>query len=444
MSRDRHSIVEIIGRKRDGEALTSEELHWVIASYTADEIPDYQMAALLMAILFQGMNIGELAAWTEAMLNSGDVIDLSHVTNPVADKHSTGGVGDKVSIPLAPTIAACGVSIPMISGRGLGHTGGTLDKLESIPGFRTALNADEFLTVLDREGLVLAGQSRTLVPADRLIYALRDATGTVPSIPLIASSIMSKKLAEGGDALVLDVKVGSGAFMKTIDQARELAETMVGIGTAHGARTSAIFTAMDQPLGHEVGNANEIEESIDVLEGRGPADLTEVVYRLGSEMLLLVGLAADLDAAAEMMDDAISSGRALERFAGVIEAQGGDPSVLTDRSRLPRASREHTIRAGSTGFVSRCDALDIGVASVRLGAGRGRKEDEIDKGVAITVTAKVGDAVNKGDPLAVIRYTDEDRLESALPLLERAWRVADTAPPLPQLVLGHIRPDGSN
>ena len=436
---DQHSIVEIIRRKRDGDTLTSEELHWVIAAYTRREIPDYQMSALLMAILFRHLDGGELAAWTEAMLHSGDVLDLSHLTAPKVDKHSTGGVGDKVSIPLAPIVAVCGLVVPMISGRGLGHTGGTLDKLESIPGFRTTLSPDEFRSAVDTNGVVIAGQSETLVPADRLIYALRDATGTVPSLSLIASSIMSKKLAEDIDGLVLDVKVGSGAFMKTLADAEELAETMVGIGTAHGTHTVAVFTAMDQPLGHEVGNASEIRESIDVLEGHGPADLTEVVFRIGGEMLLSGEIAGDLDQARESMESAVASGRALERFAAMIESQGGNPAVLEDRSLLARAAHVYHVRAPRSGYVVGCDALDIGMAGVRLGGGRESKEDDVDPGVGIAIVRKLGDEVADGDVLAEIRYNDASRLAAATPLLEAAWEIGDESMSPGPLILGEIR-----
>ncbi len=439
MTTDRHSILEIIGHKRDGGALTSDELHWVISAYTAGEIPDYQMSALLMAIVFRRLDHDELAAWTEAILHSGDVVDLSHITGPKVDKHSTGGVGDKVSISLAPIVAACGVVIPMISGRGLGHTGGTLDKLESIPGFRTALTGPEFLAGIDGHGFVLVGQSETLVPADRLIYALRDTTGTVPSISLIASSIMSKKLAEDIDALVLDVKVGSGAFMKTLDDARDLAETMVGIGAAHGTTVVAVFTAMDQPLGREVGNGNEIAESIDVLEGHGPADLTTVIYRLGGEMLVCADLADDLEGAQSLMDEAVTSGRALESFAAVIEAQGGDSEVLANRALLPRAENVFALKAPRAGYVTKCDALDIGVAAVRLGGGRRHKEDAIDAGVGLTIAKKLGETVQEGDLLAEIRYTDAARLAHATPLLERAWEIDDEPPSPHQLILGEVR-----
>lgn len=439
MTTDRYSILEIIGHKRDGGTLTAAELHWVISAYTAGEIPDYQMSALLMAILFRRLDPDELAAWTEAILHSGDVMDLSHIAAPKVDKHSTGGVGDKVSISLVPIVAACGVVVPMISGRGLGHTGGTLDKLESIPGFRTALTSTEFLAGIDNHGFVLAGQSETLVPADRLIYALRDTTGTVPSIALIASSIMSKKLAEDIDALVLDVKVGSGAFMKTLVEARLLAETMVGIGAAHDTNVVAVFTAMDQPLGREVGNGNEIAESIDVLEGNGPADLTAVIYRLGGEMLVCAGLADDLEGTRSLMDEAVTSGRALESFAAVIEAQGGDSEVLTNRALLPRAENVFALKAPRDGYVTKCDAFDIGVAAVRLGGGRQHKDDAIDPGVGLTVAKKLGEMVQEGELLAEIRYTDATRLANATALLEQAWEIGDDPPGPYQLILGEVR-----
>jgi pyrimidine-nucleoside phosphorylase len=308
------NVTELIERKRDGHRLQSDEIAALIADFSADRVPDYQMAAMLMAIVWRGLDDGELAAWTEAMLHSGDVLDFSHIAAPKVDKHSTGGVGDKVSIPLVPMVAACGVAVPMISGRGLGHTGGTLDKLESIPGFRTALDRKEFTRILERTGLVLAGQSETLVPADRRMYALRDVTGTVPSIPLIASSIMSKKLAEGLDALVLDVKVGSGAFMKSREMARDLAETMVGLGAAHGTRVQALITDMSQPLGAAVGNALEMVESLEVLRGGGPADLVEITQRLGSEMLDQGGLTEEPAAARALLQRTIADGSAFAKF----------------------------------------------------------------------------------------------------------------------------------
>jgi len=433
------NVVELIEHKRDGGKLSADEVRWLIAGFTADTVPDYQMAALLMAILLKGLDGEELASWTDAMLHSGDVLDFSHVAAPKVDKHSTGGVGDKVSIPLAPIVAACGVAVPMMSGRGLGHTGGTLDKLESIPGFRTALDPAEFTRLLARTGLVLAGQSDRLVPADRRIYALRDVTGTVPSIPLIASSIMSKKLAEGLDALVLDVKVGSGAFMKDIARSRELARTMVGIGASYGTPVSALITDMSQPLGAAVGNANEIAESVEVLRGGGPSDLVEITYRFGVEMLLMAGVAGDRAAARVQMQRAVSDGRAFAKLEEVVVAQGGDPAVLHDTSLLASAPEETVVTAARGGVVTRCDALDLGVAAVRLGAGRATKEEQIDPGVGFTVCAKVGDEVAPGDPLVRIRWREQRRLAEAMPLVERALVIGDGPATPPPLVHEEVR-----
>ncbi len=434
-----HSSTELIERKRDGGELSADELRWIIAQYTADRLPDYQMSSLLMAIFFCGMSPDELAVWTESMLYSGEVLDFDHLPAPKVDKHSTGGVGDKVSIPLAPMVAACGVAVPMMSGRGLGHTGGTLDKLESIPGFRTALDPDEFRRVLEKHHLVLAGQSETLVPADRRIYALRDATGTVPSVPLISSSIMSKKLAEGLDALVLDVKVGSGAFMKDEASARLLAETMVGIGASHDTPVVALLTNMDQPLGNEIGNANELTESLDVLQGNGPEDLVEITYRLGVEMLLAGGITNDASEARTRLETAVSTGAALDKFAEVIAEQGGNANVVLNRTLLPSASRSHPVAAPIAGVVTVCDALDLGLASVRLGGGRQQKEDDVDPAVGISLHKKVGDPVSAGERLATVAYNDEGRLASALPLIEQAWTIADEPAQSPELVLDEVR-----
>jgi pyrimidine-nucleoside phosphorylase len=372
------------------------------------------------------------------MLRSGDVLDFSHVPGPKVDKHSTGGVGDKVSIPLGPLAAVCGVVVPMMSGRGLGHTGGTLDKLESIPGFRSALDPAEFRQMVELHSLVLAGQSETLVPADRLFYALRDATGTVPSIPLISSSIMSKKLAEGLDALVLDVKVGEGAFMKDLDSARTLAETMVGIGASHGVAVTALLTSMDQPLGREVGNASEIRESVDVLRGAGPDDLTELVVRLTAEMLVAGGLFDSVEDATPRVQDAIASGAGLAKLEQIVEAQDGDPAALTDWSRLPTARHSTTHLAPRSGTVTRCGALPIGVAAMRLGAGRAVAEDTVDPAAGITVLAKVGDRVSAGDALAEIAYNDDDRLQAALRLLEGAWEIEEGPVTVHPLILETI------
>jgi pyrimidine-nucleoside phosphorylase len=419
------TAVELIEHKRDGGTLSPDEISWLIDGYTGGSVTDYQMSAMAMAVFINGLEPDELAAWTAAMLHSGDVLDFSDIDRPKIDKHSTGGVGDKVSIPLAPMVAACGVAIPMMSGRGLGHTGGTLDKLESIPGFRTALDPQEFRAVLDQCGLVLAGQSERLVPADRKLYALRDASGTVSSIPLIASSIMSKKLAEGLDALVLDVKFGRGAFMEEIARARQLAKTMVEIGTAHEVETVALLTAMDEPLGMAVGNANEIAESIDVMRGGGPPDLVEVTMALGIEMLMLCGTADNHDGAREMLEDTRTSGAALETFAKVIEAQGGNPSVVDDPSLLPSAPRSTEISVEQDGYLSTCDALKIGIGAMRLGAGRERKEDTVDPGVGILLLASVGDHVTAGQPVARLSYRHEARLTEALRVLEGAWTVHD-------------------
>ncbi|MEN8234220.1 MAG: thymidine phosphorylase [Actinomycetota bacterium] len=434
-----YSMPELIGTKREGGALAAEELRWIIAEYTADRLPDYQLSAFLMAVIFRGMSQDELAAWTDAMLHSGDVLDLSATDIPKIDKHSTGGVGDKISIPLAPLVAACGIGVPMMSGRGLGHTGGTLDKLESIPGFRTRLDPDEFARQFDRLGIVLAGQSETLVPADRRIYALRDASGTVPAIPLISSSIMSKKLAEDLDGLVLDVKIGSGAFMKDVDSGTELAETMVGIGRSHDTPVVGILTDMDQPLGKEVGNANEMVESIAVLRGEGPDDVTELTMLLGAEMLVLGGVASDTAEARSRLEATVSSGAGLDVFEKTIVAHGGDPRVLEDTTILPSAEYEHTVTADHTGNVERCDALTVGRSAVRLGAGRRAKADEVDPGVGITVLAKVGDSVAAGDPLATIRYNTEAQLNACVPVLETAWTLTDEPQSPRPLILGEVR-----
>jgi pyrimidine-nucleoside phosphorylase len=402
-------------------------------------VTDYQMSAMVMAIFIRGLDQAELLAWTDAMLHSGTVLDLAAIDAPKLDKHSTGGVGDKVSIPLAPMVAACGIAVPMMSGRGLGHTGGTLDKLETIPGFTTNLDPDTFSRILSETGLVLAGQSKTLVPADRKLYALRDATGTVPSIPLIASSIMSKKLAEDLDGLVLDVKVGEGAFMENREQAMALAETLVGIGRSYDLNVVALLTNMSTPLGREIGNANEVAESIAVLAGGGPDDLVEITYTLGSEMLQLAGLAQTDEAARQLLRAAIDSGAAMEKFAQVIEAQGGDPRVIEHPGILPKARYQEELPAPRSGYVTVCDALKVGVAAMRLGAGRERKEDKIDPAAGITIVAKLGERVDEGQPLARMNYNDEGRLAMARPLLKRAFHIATIPAAQPSLILGEVR-----
>jgi pyrimidine-nucleoside phosphorylase len=389
------------------------------------------MSAMAMAILFNGMNADELATWTRAMLHSGESMDFSDIPMRKVDKHSTGGVGDKISIPLAPLVAACGVAVPMMSGRGLGHTGGTLDKLESIPGFTTGLDPDRFREILTKHGLVLAGQSDRLAPADQKLYALRDASGTVPSIPLIASSIMSKKLAEGLDGLLLDVKTGAGALMKEIDRSLELARTMVAIGESYGVNTIAFITSMEQPLGREVGNANEIRESIEVLRGEGPKDVTELTMAFGQAMLILGGV----DGGRERLGEAIESGAAIEKFIDVTIAHGGDPKVIEDTSLLAKAPHEAVVAAPYDGYVTRCDALTIGASSVRLGAGRAHKDDTIDPGVGVTVMAKLGDRVTAGDPLAIVRYSDESRWRAQRQHLTSAWDISSEDVEPPQLVI---------
>ncbi|MFW2338491.1 MAG: thymidine phosphorylase [Acidimicrobiia bacterium] len=432
------TAVELIERKRDGGTLTGNEIRWLIAEYTAGTVTDYQMSAMLMAVFINGLNGEELTVWTESMLTSGEVLELSEVPGRKVDKHSTGGVGDKISIPLAPMVGACGVKIPMMSGRGLGHTGGTLDKLETIPGFRTGFTADQFAILLAEHGVVLGGQSEQLVPADRKLYALRDATGTVPAIPLIASSIMSKKLAEDLDGLVLDVKFGRGAFMEDIDDARRLAETMVEIGDLRGTRVVALLTDMSQPLGREVGNASEIRESIDTLRGEGPDDITELTYALGAEMLIMGEVATSVEEAHGLLEQAVSSGSAMAKFAEIVTAQGGDASVLEAPDTLPTAFNTDIVTAPQSGWISRCDALSIGVGAMRLGAGRERKEDTIDPAVGVTVEAKVGDRVNEGDVLGHIHWNDAYARGVATPLITSAWEISDSPVDAPALIVERI------
>lgn len=428
------TAVELIEKKRDGEALSAEAIEWLIAAYTSNHVTDYQMSAMTMAIFFNGLDDAELSAWTRAMLFSGDVLDFSEIRSPKVDKHSTGGVGDKISIPLAPLVASCGIAVPMISGRSLGHTGGTLDKLETIPGFTTDLNRVAFRSLLESHGLVLAGQSDTLAPADKKLYSLRDATGTVPSIPLIASSIMSKKLAEGLDGLVLDVKTGSGAQMKALADSRHLAETMVGIGNAHGMRTVALITDMSQPLGKEVGNANEIKESIDVLRGEGPADVTELTMAFGEVMLELAGV----EGGRGLLESRIESGHALDKFREVVIAQEGDPAVIDDPTLLPQGRYEASIRSSEAGYVQECDALRIGTVITRLGAGRESMGDTIDPGVGLTVHKKIGDRVAAGDSLTTVVYNDSVLWGEQREALLAAWVVGDERVSPPKLIIERI------
>jgi thymidine phosphorylase len=409
--------VSVITAKRDGRRLPDEDIRWLFDAFAHGQVADEQMSALLMAIFFNGLDAGELRTWTAAMIDSGDRLDLSAIARPTVDKHSTGGVGDKVSLILAPLVASCGAAVPQLSGRGLGHTGGTLDKLESIPGFRAGLSPDEMISVLDRVGCVICAAGSGLAPADRRLYALRDVTGTVESIPLIASSIMSKKIAEGTSALVLDVKVGSGAFMKSLDRARELAQTMVALGEEHGVRTRALLTAMDVPLGRAVGNAVEVTESVAALRGDGPADLMEVTLALAGQMLALAGN-PDADPAA-----AITDGRALAAYRDMVRAQGGDPDAP-----LPQAAHTQVVAAPAGGWLTGLDALKVGTAAWRLGAGRARKEDDVSAAAGIICLAKPGEQVTAGQPLLELRADEPGRFGPALAALDGAITI-EARPP---------------
>jgi pyrimidine-nucleoside phosphorylase len=431
--------VDIILSKRDGRSLTRDEIGFFVDGVTAGSLPDYQASALLMAILLRGMTPDETAWLTDAMVHSGVRVDLAEIPGVKVDKHSTGGVGDKTSLILAPLAAACGVPVPMMSGRGLGHTGGTLDKLESIPGFRVDLSLEEMKTALSRVGCAMIGQTAQIAPADKKLYALRDVTGTVESIPLISASIMSKKIAEGIDALVLDVKTGSGAFMKTEADSRRLAESLVSIGNASGVKTEAIITAMEAPLGRAVGNALEVVECIEVLKGRGPADLVEVSIELTARMLVLGRVAGDRSDAERQARGAIQSGAGLERFRQIVEAQGGDPNVVDDYARLPHVADRHLVAADRAGFVTRLDAELVGRASVALGAGRDRVEDPVDPAVGIMVVAKPGDAVRAGDPILELHFRDRARLDTAARLTGQAITIGDRPPPPARLIVAEVR-----
>jgi thymidine phosphorylase len=410
--------VTLIRTKRDGGPLSDDDIRWLFEAYARGAVADEQMSALLMAIYFQGLSRQELRTWTAAMIASGDRLDLSSINRPTVDKHSTGGVGDKVSLILAPLVASCGAAVPQLSGRGLGHTGGTLDKLESIPGFLTALTPAETIDVLQAAGCVICAAGSGLAPADRRLYALRDVTGTVESIPLIASSIMSKKIAEGTAALVLDVKVGTGAFMRSRDQARELAGTMVALGEEHQVRTTALLTTMDAPLGRAVGNAVEVEESVLALRGHGPPDLMQVTLALAAEMLHLAGIDADPAAA-------IADGRALAAYRAMVRAQGGDPDAP-----LPQAVHAiQALPAPAGGWLTRLDALAVGTAAWRLGAGRERKEDPVSAAAGLICLAKPGDQVRQGQPLVELRADDPERFGRAVAALAGAVTIAPTPPP---------------
>jgi pyrimidine-nucleoside phosphorylase len=429
----------LIAHKRDGGALSDEAIRAVVLGAATGDIPDYQLAALLMAIVWRGLGDRELGAWLDAMVASGDRLRLDRIPGVKVDKHSTGGVGDKISLCLAPLVAACGVPVPMMSGRSLGHTGGTLDKLEAIPGFRTALAPAAFERVLARTGLVLAGQSARLAPADRVLYALRDATATVESIPLIASSILSKKIAEGTDALVMDVKVGLGAFLPEPRQARALARTIVTLGRRAGLRVTALLTAMDQPIGRAVGNACETAEAIEILRGGGPADTRALTVRLGAEMLVLGRRARTLRDGAARIEAAIASGAGLRALRRCVQLQGGDVRCIDAPERLPRAPLTATLRARATGWITRLDAGAVGRGATLLGAGRLRKEDVINPGVGILFDRKVGQRVRAGDRLATVHFADRARWQAARPLLEGAITIGARAVRPRPLILDVIR-----
>lgn len=417
--------VDLITKKRDGAELTAEELVYLVDGYSRGDIPDYQMSAFAMAVLFRGMTAAETAALTLAMANSGDQVDLSPIAGIKVDKHSTGGVGDKTTLIVAPLVASAGIPVAKMSGRGLGHTGGTIDKLESIPGFRSELPNEAFLAQVNDIGLSVIGQSGDLAPADKKLYALRDVTGTVESIPLIASSVMSKKIAAGADAIVLDVKTGSGAFMKTVGDSERLAEAMVRIGTEVGRRTAAVISDMDQPLGYHIGNSLEVMEAIDTLKGQGPGDLTELCLTLGAHMVMLGGISESFEEAKALLGKKLESGEALAKFKAFVAAQGGDDSVIENPEKLPQAPLTAHVKAEEAGYVAAINAEQLGIAAMLLGAGRAAKDDAIDYGVGLTLRKKVGEPVEKGETLAVMHVRElpessvEEKVRSAYTIAER-------------------------
>lgn len=418
-------MYDIIIKKRSGEELTKEEIQFFISGYTEGSIPDYQAAALLMAIYFRGMSRKETSELTMAMANSGETVDLSEIKGVKVDKHSTGGVGDKISLIVIPLVASLGIPIAKMSGRGLGHTGGTIDKLEAIEGFNTELTRTEFINNVNKYKMAITGQSGNLAPADKKLYALRDVTATVDSIPLIASSIMSKKIASGADCIVLDVKVGSGAFMKSVEQAAELARTMVEIGKSLNRKTVAIVSDMSQPLGHEVGNSNEIVEAIDVLKGKGSEDETQVALTIASYMAILGGAFDDFDQAYSALKEVIQSGKAIDKLKLLIEAQGGDSGVVDNTDKLPAAGYHTEVKAESDGFVNSINAESIGISAMLLGAGRRTKEDRIDFSAGISMKKKVGDKVTKGDTLCVL-HSNQENADEARKIALAAYSIGNT------------------
>jgi pyrimidine-nucleoside phosphorylase len=431
--------VDIIRKKRDGAEMSREEIEFIALGAARGAIPDYQLAAWLMAVVWRGMTPAELAALTDAMVHSGEVLDFSPLAGAKVDKHSTGGVGDKTSLVIAPIVASGGLRVPMISGRGLGHTGGTLDKLEAIPGFNVNLSLGEFRSVLEKCGCALIGPTPEIAPADKRLYALRDVTATIESPPLICASIMSKKLAEGIDALVLDVKTGNGAFMKQEHEAEELARLLVETGTRMGKKTVALITGMDEPLGRKVGNALEVEECIEVLHGAGPADLRQLCEELSAWMFALGGRTKSVGAGRELAREMIATGRARDTFRQIIRLQGGDAGVVDDPTRLPRAKRKTSVTAKRAGFVHAVHCESIGEASMMLGGGREKKEDAVDPAVGLEIEKKIGDAVQMGEAICVVHYNSETRLAGAIALLERSFEIGSGAPrtvPLVREIIG--------
>lgn len=431
--------LDVIIKKRDKQPLTKSEIDFLIAGYARDEVPDYQMSAWAMAVLLNGMTVQEITDLTMAMAHSGEVLDLREIGKLVVDKHSTGGVGDKTTLSVAPMVAACGLPVGKMSGRGLGFSGGTIDKLESIPGFRSNLSTDEFINQLKQIGIVLTGQSADLAPADGKLYALRDVTGTVPSIPLIASSVMSKKIAGGANAIVLDVKVGKGAFMQTLDEARELANVMVSIGNLSGRRVIAVLSPMDQPLGEAVGNALELKEAVELLRGKAPKDYRYHCMHLAAYMLILGKMAASMQEALAMTEATIADGSAMIKLEELVAAQSGDVSYVRELDRLPKARIHTTITASKSGWVRTVDAKEVGESSVMLGAGRSKKDDKIDFGVGILVKVKIGDIVAEKQPLFEVHANDEEKLNQVLEKLRNAVEIVDEpveAPPFFWDVIG--------
>lgn len=434
-------MYDLIMKKRNGEALTTAEIDYMITEYVAGNIPDYQMSAFLMAVFFRGMTEEETLAMTQAVAHSGDMVDLSGIEGVKVDKHSTGGVGDKTSLVIAPIVAACGAKVAKMSGRGLGHTGGTVDKMESIPGMKTSLDQEEFFEVVNKTGLSIIGQSGNLAPADKKLYALRDVTATVDNIPLIAVSIMSKKLAAGNDSILLDVKTGSGAFMKTVEDSIALAEEMVRIGENAGRRTAALITNMDIPLGNNIGNSLEVIEAVNTLNGNGPADFTEVCMNLAGNMLYLAGMGT-IEECMEKAKAAVADGSALKRLAAMVEAQGGDPAYILDTNNFEKAKYEYEVKAERAGYIVSMNTESCGIASSMLGAGRETKESEIDFTAGIIIQKKVGDYVEAGETMAMMYTSNESLFAAAVKRYQEAVVIADEAPAKQPLIYARITKEG--